>query len=277
MLKNGGRQIPKRGVRLGKNVKEHVMKKGFTLIELLIVIAIIAILALIAIPNFLEAQTRANVSRAAADMRTIATAIEAYTVDNRVPPLTFVAQGAAMYGLKYSSFAWNLYTEYDYKGYKPDCAFDLTTPIAYMTGRAPMDPFFDKANETDLAQPRRGSYVFFNPQVMYYADQNPLWGDALSKNLVPSPFLDVKFNSKDSSAYHISWALASAGPDRSIRDPRTTDGQLCNTVWFLFQKGGPGTTGGLNDWLNGGTALYDPTNGTASTGNIWRLSSGAMK
>ncbi|MBN1866068.1 prepilin-type N-terminal cleavage/methylation domain-containing protein [Candidatus Sumerlaeota bacterium] len=54
---------------------------GFTLIELLIVVAIIAILAAIAVPNFLEAQTRSKVSRAKADMRTVRTGLEEYMVD----------------------------------------------------------------------------------------------------------------------------------------------------------------------------------------------------
>src|SRR6059058_569753 len=63
------------------------MKKGFTLIELLIVVAIIAILAAIAVPNFLEAQTRAKVSRVRADARTVATAIESYAVDNNKYPI----------------------------------------------------------------------------------------------------------------------------------------------------------------------------------------------
>jgi len=55
---------------------------GFTLIELLIVVSIISILASIAVPNFLEAQTRAKVSRVKADFYAIAAALESYRVDN---------------------------------------------------------------------------------------------------------------------------------------------------------------------------------------------------
>lgn len=102
--------------------------RGFTLIELLIVVAIIAILAAIAVPNFLEAQTRAKVSRVKADLRTQATALEAYFVD------------------------WNNYTRdsdssLDLKGgtnidfeYRANGAVQLTTPIAYISSLL-QDPF----------------------------------------------------------------------------------------------------------------------------------------
>ncbi|MGC8841903.1 MAG: type IV pilin protein [Candidatus Sumerlaeaceae bacterium] len=69
-------------------------RSGFTLIELLIVVAIIAILAAIAVPNFLEAQTRSKVSRAKSDLRSIATALESYYVDNNhYPPFTVFVRG----------------------------------------------------------------------------------------------------------------------------------------------------------------------------------------
>jgi type II secretory pathway pseudopilin PulG len=44
-------------------------------------VAIIAILAAIAAPNFLEAQTRAKVAGAEADMRSMTTAMETYHID----------------------------------------------------------------------------------------------------------------------------------------------------------------------------------------------------
>lgn len=61
--------------------------KGFTLIELLIVVAIIGIIVAIAIPNLLNAIQRAKQRRSMGDIRTTATAVEAYAVDfNRYPP-----------------------------------------------------------------------------------------------------------------------------------------------------------------------------------------------
>jgi len=56
-------------------------QKGFTLIELLIVVAIIGIIAAIAIPNLLNAINRGRQRRSMADIRSIGTALEAYSVD----------------------------------------------------------------------------------------------------------------------------------------------------------------------------------------------------
>jgi len=93
---------------------------AFTLIELLIVVAIIAILAAIAVPNFLEAQTRAKVSRAKNDIRTLTTALESYAVDNRKYPFDRDAEST-----------W----------YMTDV---ISTPIAYLTTGQLIDPFRPK-------------------------------------------------------------------------------------------------------------------------------------
>ena len=52
--------------------------KGFTLVELVIVIAVIGILAGLAIPHFLDSQAKTRTARAAADMRTLQSAVEQY-------------------------------------------------------------------------------------------------------------------------------------------------------------------------------------------------------
>ncbi|MCG3198516.1 MAG: type II secretion system protein GspG [Candidatus Omnitrophica bacterium] len=59
---------------------------AFTLIELLVVTAIISILTSIAMPHFLEAVTRSNVTRAKGDMKAVANALEMYRVDWKAYP-----------------------------------------------------------------------------------------------------------------------------------------------------------------------------------------------
>jgi len=111
---------------------------GFTLIELLIVVAIIAILAAIAVPNFLEAQTRSKVSRVKSDMRALATAVESYTVDYNVAPPE--AGRPPFPGLVFPNYPGQLQT-----GILTPA---ITTPVAYMTNFILWDPFVG----TDAAQ-----------------------------------------------------------------------------------------------------------------------------
>jgi general secretion pathway protein G len=61
--------------------------RGFTLIELLIVVAVIGILTAVAIPTLLNAVDRGRQKRTMADLHTIATAIQAYTIDFNHCPL----------------------------------------------------------------------------------------------------------------------------------------------------------------------------------------------
>ena len=105
-------------------------KYAFTLIELLIVVAIIAILAAIAVPNFMEAQVRAKVSRAMNDLRTCTVAIESYAVDNLRHPIG-LNEGANM-----NPALWDKLDTNPVWG-------RLTTPVSYITTvlNDPFTPF----------------------------------------------------------------------------------------------------------------------------------------
>jgi type II secretion system protein G len=199
---------------------------AFTLIELLIVVAIIAILAAIAVPNFLEAQIRAKVSRAKADMRTMATALEQYHVDNNGYPDIFTR------------------------------LLVITTPIQYIS-TVPRDIF--------RAQQQTGSHRW--QQRWYRYGAMPL--DKPSR-----------------------WAMASVGPDTDIdtyssdnpgggADSEDTDNFEPDNNAMRFY---PGYSQAL--FSDDGAAVndttfkyvqYDPTNGTISNGDVFRLSDHQMQ
>jgi general secretion pathway protein G len=128
------------------NVEKRSQKRttaGFTLIELLIVIAIILILIAIALPNFLEAQLRAKITRVEGEFRTLATAIEAYKgFYGKYPPasdLTDPGQRRRIQVVR--RFAL------------------LTTPIAYMKS-IPTDPFFDQDLSLSIVSNLWGAKVY---------------------------------------------------------------------------------------------------------------------
>lgn len=205
------------------------MKRGFTLIELLIVVAIIAILAAIAVPNFLEAQTRSKVSRVKADQRTLATALEAYCVDqNSYPTGRTNGLGDGAYSLEV-----------------------LTKPIPYLTVAASEDPFISGATS---AKDEGGTSLdaYFNTRVhcyfyFSYAKNSP-WATH------PAVQGDITNIHADWS-YKAGWNVDSIGPDRVMN----------HTAWTPIMLSAPGYE------ADGIRRIYDPTNGTISSGDIGRF------
>lgn len=172
---------------------ETVVKKAFTLIELLIVVAIIAILAAIAVPNFLEAQTRAKVSRIKSDHRSLATAIESYAVDNTRYPRElnsswYAGDTIGNPGVTGSGVIW----------------WGLSTPIAYMTTVYFIDTFQDKNLNAALDE-----------QYFTYQDMRKRAEDNPSSTFWPP-----------ARGFYGDWRLGSVGPDKLFAHGFTNSAQM---------------------------------------------------
>jgi prepilin-type N-terminal cleavage/methylation domain-containing protein len=217
----------------------NLREKGFTLIELLIVVAIIAILAAIAVPNFLEAQTRSKVSRAKSDQRSLTVALEAYAVDNKnyppnsVDPINNGCNDVACYILP------------------------LSTPIAYITNAWLEDPF----GNTDF-----DFSVFENQTIYFYVNLQGESDQIIF--LIVSGALGGNPEAQQ-AVYSHRYTLASNGPDR-VHEVQLMDGDPLNGV----STGDFVNFFATQDDIS---SVYDPTNGTSSRGDISRTTKGFLE
>jgi len=200
----------------------------FTLIELLIVVAIIAILAAIAVPNFLEAQTRSKVSRAMNDMRTLAVAVEAQRTQTNALPLDYWDDDHQPAANERSMRCWGLPCRMNDRGGTMGLINILTTPVAYISS-LPLDPFqVARIDESFLSYQE----ILPHPRTYLYIDEDPA------------------FPGSDSGHYI---QLHNFKPELE----RLIEGR------FFFITTGPDSTY-QRDLLH----LYDPSNGTISRGDI---------
>ncbi len=172
--------------------------RAFTLIELLIVVAIIAILAAIAVPNFLEAQTRSKMSRALADLNSYQTAIEAYSVDHNVYPR--MTWGDAPYFDLYEGQGSPLQPIYGTLGPW------ISTPVAYISQFDLIDPF--GSDQRIQADARMYTYhdIKTGRFILDVVNNGTISGPT---GLYAGPTFEDNFG---------AYAQMSIGPDRNIGD-----------------------------------------------------------
>jgi len=235
--------------------------RAFTLIELLIVIAIILILIAIALPNFLEAQIRAKVTSAHAEMRSLETAVRSYFTDRGHYPAD---------NFERIDF-WHLPLEPFNASVEGDRLMwaQITTPVAYAS-TLPLDEFLvaDDGFAGGPRDTRNNVYRYYYRGWRCLAtsnDHNPSFPvlkqykcnvPASAKGLISGARYDPEV------AYVGEWIMLSPGPDHFHNAGEWA-------MYRLYVNKDPSYMAGLHTSPNV-DFVYSPTNGTRSQGDLNR-------
>jgi hypothetical protein len=186
------------------------------------------------VPNFLEAQVRAKVSRVRADHRSIATGLEMYHIDTNKYPW---CNGDNM------GFATG-----PYGGSQQRTLERLTTPIAYMTGEGSFkDPFKAKGIRYEMGftdkkpfsatQAKKADLYWYTAR---NARDSAVWGQTTAHDVDP-----------------FWWFLQSCGPDGYYD--------------FVYYTLNTFTSDTPINRARCAMTIYDASNGTTSEGSVWRV------
>ena len=230
-------------------------RSGFTLIELLIVIAIIAILAMIAVPNFLEAQTRAKTTKTIANFRTATVALESYMVDWGAYPTGY----RTLKKVRYDDVATFDEFPVDFVG----TVFPLSTPVAYMSSAQSLtDPFSPFHHQQHNENGGQGEYAPAIVGSLMYQRCGP----HVNTNTWVS-------NSIGTFTTRQGYVLFSFGPD--MKYDRYQAWQTSNPLEsFIRVCTLPNPGFAMPQELRNTT--YDPSNGTSSGGDIFKFGGQAI-
>ncbi len=216
-------------------------REGFTLIELLIVIAIILILISIALPNFLEAQSRARLARVRADIKSLVTAVEAFRTERGVLLIDFWDDGTNESQKRWIEklgrvgrnpiFAYSKFEEVYYP---------LTSPAKYIS-KVPYDLFNESGRQVGFSGQETGvGYIYFDNDPLF-----PKICDHYIDRFYPGHPLQI--DSRTRPTGEGEYGMLSVGPDGFIGNSKNGDNR------------------GIG---------YSPTNGTRSLGDIVLLCNG---
>jgi len=212
--------------------------RGVSAVELLAMVLVFLILGAIVSSLREESEIRKSVVRVKGDMRAMATALEAYAVDNHANILSHP------FGIAGSELGWDP-TNPAPTTQTAGILEHLSTPVAYMTSAIIRDPFtikyrYSAPTATSLAFSTKVPVTSSDPAVRLNSFIYQSWNDrGLAR--VPS----------SSQGPAQAWLLHSAGPDNAYHN-------LGGVLAIDFTIDGPILL------------MYDPTNGTISFGSIYR-------